>query len=1236
MRKINKLILITGLSLLTSVLTMRAKTVIFNDTFGYSTLNSTTPANPDTNSTAYQMLSAKSWSGESISTNLLRIGMVGTSSGTMECQALFTTNPVALTTNNDAIELRVTFTNTDGLLSAANGQLSFGLYNSGGIRGAAQPVPGGLQGTLKNSYSGASTGNAQGWQGYMGQLFYDGGSDLILNRDAQTGSDNDNQSVITTGTSSSFGNPGPASISAGAASTLTLTTGAVYTDVLRITKDGDNSLAITNTLYSGPEAGGIQLATFGGVATNSTYLTGNFDALAIGWRATGGSATTMDVSKISVTKLTQADLPALYNLQLNGFTNSTFSGAAQIGNTNDLWNNPDWTGVYTGSTNLFSDVSILTSGGANRGVTATLTAAYNNNSGGWNTGVFDQYSGKTSGDATPILMDQEVKVDYSQAVGAVNVMTLTFSGLPTNKLATVYVYGAGDGAGQGGLWSLGAANGGTSAVIGYDGSATGRNVALASSKGISWDSLSGMTDASGKLTVTATGSHNNQVWWQTYMNGIQVQIGGTAPTILGLKDQTVEDGTTVNLDPVVTGNPAPTYQWYENGTNMPGETTSTLTLTNVTTSMSGNIYSLVAENAIGMASNSMTLTVNASIYSTMSVTSVSPANGSTGICYDTPLVVTFSDSVSLGSMGAIKIFNTTNSTTPVDTIYAADGLVQQRHFPGDGQSFSYPTISISNNTVTILPHFDVLSSNQTYYVTIDPKTFLDSGGTNFIGLTDTNAWRFTTKPVAPLDPNNIVVNRDGSGDFLTVQGAVNSVPNGNTTPRIINVHDGLYHEIVDISGKNNLTLRGQSRTGTVIGFENNATYQTANGGTTHARMAFKVNANDITLDDMTISNMTPQGGSQAEALMIETGAKHCIVNNCDIDSRQDTILANVNSSQGYFYNSTIAGNYDYIWGGGNLFFQKCNFQTLSGSGGYNLTAARTDTSTSKSASTSWINPNGTTYSANGFSFFNCTFSADSGVANVTLAGNNGTSGGLDSWVNCKFDVSAYITPTVTLSNNYVLWQNQNTTLDGSTPVSFANVQTIGVTNNDPRLLAATNVTTWFYGWTPQQGPDIVSQPVSRTVPAGQSVSFTVGATGFPSPSYQWTKDGTNLIGQTGATLTIPSANGLDIGTYAVVVSNGSGHVTSGNATLTVLAPTMPAAIVAPQMTGKGSVEFTVSGPAGSAGFSYRIWATTNLMLAPITSKWNLVTNGIFGSGPVVIKDPKAADLPQRFYIISMP
>jgi hypothetical protein len=185
------------------------------------------------------------------------------------------------------------------------------------------------------------------------------------------------------------------------------------------------------------------------------------------------------------------------------------------------------------------------------------------------------------------------------------------------------------------------------------------------------------------------------------------------------------------------------------------------------------------------------------------------------------------------------------------------------------------------------------------------------------------------------------------------------------------------------------------------------------------------------------------------------------------------------------------------------------------------------------------------------------------------------------------------------------------------------------------LLAATNVVTWFSGWSPQELPYIFLQPLSQTVGAGQNVFFTVGAGGAPGPLYQWLMNGTNLIGQTASTLMIPGASELNVGTYTIIVTNNVGGLSSTNVMLTVNPPTTPSTIALPTVSG-GNVQFTITGAPGSAGFSYHVWATTNLSLAPVTSTWTLLTNSVFGTGPINFTDSSASGLPQRFYLITVP
>lgn len=678
-----------------------------------------------------------------------------------------------------------------------------------------------------------------------------------------------------------------------------------------------------------------------------------------------------------------------------------------------------------------------------------------------------------------------------------------------------------------------------------------------------------------------------------------------------------------------TGVPTPALQWFKNGAVLAGETSGTLTIANAQGANIGN-YTLVASNSAGVVtSSSVKLTV---VSTSLALVSVAPANNATGICYDTPLYITFNNPVFVRNSGKIRIYNATNSITPVDTIDMASNNVVistlnaglgifltnniQAHglFQGDNTAFNYFPVITTGNTAAIYPHLGVLTSNQTYYVTLENGVVADANGAYFTGISDPNAWRFSTKPTGPASATSIVVAADGSGDFVTVQGAIDSVPAGSTTPRLISVKDGTYTEIVNISGKNNLTIRGQSRTGTIIGYgnNNNLNPSTAN------RMAFKINANDIAVENLTLVNTTPQGGSQAETIMVNTAAKRFIVNNCDVNSLQDTILVNVNSSQAYLHGSTICGNFDYIWGGGNVFITNCVIRTVPNiyvTNNYNLTASRTDTG----GTGNWSAPVGVNqFTSNGISYVNCRLEADPAVTTVTLEGANGTVNGLASWIGCNIDTNHYVTPAAGILSTYILWEYGNYNLDGSSLVSMGLTT---LTNTDPRLLAAQNASIWLNGWAPQLAPNILTNPVSQTVNAGASASFTVTATGIPTAQYQWLHDGTNapFASATSATFVIPNAQLADAGNYSVIVSNAAGSVVSATVTLTVNPPSAPE--LSSFSVSGGQVNLLVS---GSPGLNYGVQTSTNLV------DWATVFTTNATLMPFLWTDPGTAD-PMRFY-----
>jgi hypothetical protein len=83
-------------------------------------------------------------------------------------------------------------------------------------------------------------------------------------------------------------------------------------------------------------------------------------------------------------------------------------------------------------------------------------------------------------------------------------------------------------------------------------------------------------------------------------------------------------------------------------------------------------------------------------------------------------------------------------------------------------------------------------------------------------------------------------------------------------------------------------------------------------------------------------------------------------------------------------------------------------------------------------------------------------------------------------------------------------------------------------------------------------PTITIQPASRTVTAGQPATFSVTASGAPTLTYQWRKNGTSVGGATSASYTTAATTASDKGTqFTVVVKNSAGSVTSNPASLTV-------------------------------------------------------------------------------------
>lgn len=87
-------------------------------------------------------------------------------------------------------------------------------------------------------------------------------------------------------------------------------------------------------------------------------------------------------------------------------------------------------------------------------------------------------------------------------------------------------------------------------------------------------------------------------------------------------------------------------------------------------------------------------------------------------------------------------------------------------------------------------------------------------------------------------------------------------------------------------------------------------------------------------------------------------------------------------------------------------------------------------------------------------------------------------------------------------------------------------------------------------------PVITTNPLSQTVPTGANATFVAVASG--SPTWQWSKDGSPIVGATNSTFSIIGVAGGDAGTYAATATNSAGSATTTGAVLTVVSAPSPA------------------------------------------------------------------------------
>ena len=567
-----------------------------------------------------------------------------------------------------------------------------------------------------------------------------------------------------------------------------------------------------------------------------------------------------------------------------------------------------------------------------------------------------------------------------------------------------------------------------------------------------------------------------------------------------------------------------------------------------------------------------------------------PADRSVGVNPDTHLVLTFPSVPTLGKAGQIRIYDAADDKlvdtldlsipagpaapggrggaaapaapmTPIPYEYAPGRRATNANtVPGTPSGVAVPTpatsqltiiggftdafhfypVIIHDNTATIYPHNNLLTYNKTYYVQIDSGVLAVGDGT-FTGIAG-RGWTFTTKRTAPAANSvRLVVSGDGSGDFNTVQGALDFIPDSTSiaAPRVtIFIRNGTYEEIVYFRNKSNVTLLGQDREKVVVTYPNNEVFNPhpANVGTNEVPGTFPSrrasfmgdNSRGIQLVNFSIRNPT---NGQAEGLLL-MGSQN-IVSNVNITGSGDALQLNGST---YLDDCLLEGAGDSILGRGPEFFDHCELHSR----GVFMWIRNTDAN-------------------HGNVFVNSRFltSGNSMTEIARAPTNNGKNYPYAEAVliNC---ILQGISPVGwgamggdTTHMHY--WEYNSINADGKlVDVSQRKPESKQLTMpKDAEIIANYSNPAYVLGWTPMMAPLVLTPPASVSAVAGESITLNVRVAAIPAATFQWSRNGAAIPGATGAILNLNRARTSEAGSYTVTAANSSGRVTSIPAAITI-------------------------------------------------------------------------------------
>lgn len=176
---------------------------------------------------------------------------------------------------------------------------------------------------------------------------------------------------------------------------------------------------------------------------------------------------------------------------------------------------------------------------------------------------------------------------------------------------------------------------------------------------------------------------------------------------------------------------------------------------------------------------------------------------------------------------------------------------------------------------------------------------------------------------AEAQDKQIVVAKDGTGDYLTVQEAINAVPDFRKVTTTIFIRNGIYQEKLNLSPSKKLVkLVGEDVSKTILTYNDYAAKKNRFGEEmgTSGSSGFYICGDGFTAHNITFENSS---GPVGQAVALWVSSDQTAFFNCRIKGFQDTLYTYGAGNRQYFKNCYIEGTVDFIFGAATALFEDC-------------------------------------------------------------------------------------------------------------------------------------------------------------------------------------------------------------------------------------------------------------------------------------------------------------------------